>query len=693
MAAVTSLGATFTTASGTKTVTATPAVNDLIVIVTAHSGNTANVAPTDNNGTGTYVLVNSCVKAASADTMQVWVRTALIASAVSTVFTHAPGTTSGGGLFVLKITGMSRFGGNAVRQSAIQSNQSASGTPAPVLPSVPLSANPIIGAVFNATSPATMTPRASYTEFSDLGYSTPTTGCEDMAINSGETSATITWGGTSASAFCSIALELDTGTGATPTLVQHVTGPQSELLSVTDSLTDYIIQLLNPVGSGNCVLVSVTHDNGSSATESVTDDQGNTYVLLNRVNDTTRGQFASVFGCFNATAGALKITVTFSVATVAIWGCSTEYCNVTTAAMVDVSSGNASSGTSVTAGSITPTGNGDLLYQVMFNDGSGVPMTGFTVGSQSNITWALIAAEKVFGTAVQYGVYTSISAINPTFTIAPTSNWISIAVALKSASAGTPPAAGIRVVGVQHNNTLNETATTVTFFWPVGARGNTNLLAIAYVGSAVSPRSITGVTDSSSNTWTQAGTGAANDSQVQIFYAASATAVGLLTVTVSLTGTNVGHGGTYMAFEVEGAATSPFDTSSTATGNNSSGNITADSITPSTANGLVISAIGNAFNTTTGITTSGSNFISIRSTGEVDPTTNDENNGWSINYNPNTSAIVNVYTHDTVDAAGSGNWAAISAAFKAPASGGPSFPPILLTRHLEGRESHLLVRL
>src|SRR6185437_6612583 len=158
MAAVTSLGATFNTSSGTKTVTATPAVGDLIVIVTAHSGNTASVAPTDNNGTGTYVLVQSCVKATSADTMQVWVRTALIASATSTVFTHAPGTTSGGGLFVHNVSGMTRIGGNAIRQSAIQSNQAASGTPAPVLPSVPLSANPIIGAVFNATSPATMTP-------------------------------------------------------------------------------------------------------------------------------------------------------------------------------------------------------------------------------------------------------------------------------------------------------------------------------------------------------------------------------------------------------------------------------------------------------------------------------------------------------------------------------------------------------
>lgn len=54
MAAATLLGtATFTTASGSKTVTATPAVGDLIIIVCAHTGNTVvGIAPTDNNSDG-----------------------------------------------------------------------------------------------------------------------------------------------------------------------------------------------------------------------------------------------------------------------------------------------------------------------------------------------------------------------------------------------------------------------------------------------------------------------------------------------------------------------------------------------------------------------------------------------------------------------------------------------------------------
>lgn len=221
MAAVTLLGtATFNTTNGSKTVTATPAVNDLIVIVTAHSGNTATTAPTDNQG-GTYTLIDSALTRASADRICVFVRDSLVSSAVSTVYTHAPGTTSGGGLAVLKVTGMTRTGSSAARQSATDPNQAATETPEPIFASAVLTANPVIGGVLNATSPATLTPRTSFTERVDVGYSTPTTGLEVMSRDSGETGTNMLWGSTSASAFGAIAVELDTSAVAqtlTPTL-------------------------------------------------------------------------------------------------------------------------------------------------------------------------------------------------------------------------------------------------------------------------------------------------------------------------------------------------------------------------------------------------------------------------------------------------------------------------------------------
>ena len=109
MAAVTVLGTTFNTTSGTHTVTATPAVGDQIVIVSASTGNVSAATPTDNQG-GTYTTIVTAVRSASADTMMIHVRNQLIQAASSTIFTHAPGASTGGGLCVLKATGMSRIG-------------------------------------------------------------------------------------------------------------------------------------------------------------------------------------------------------------------------------------------------------------------------------------------------------------------------------------------------------------------------------------------------------------------------------------------------------------------------------------------------------------------------------------------------------------------------------------------------------
>lgn len=262
MAATVSLlgSATFNTTSGTKTVTATPAVGDLIVIVTAHSGNTSTAAPTDNNSSGTYTLVNTAVKATSADTMKMWVRNSLITSATSTVFTHAPGTSTGGGLAVLKITGMDKTGATAVVSSGKQDNQAAGGTPAPALGATPSATNPIITAVFNATSPANVTARTNYTRTVNLGYSTPTTGLAVADDDAGETSATITWGGTSGSAFASIAAELDSrvthaATGALTGQLGSVAGSAQHNVphSTSGTLT----------GSGSEIVGAADHESAS----------------------------------------------------------------------------------------------------------------------------------------------------------------------------------------------------------------------------------------------------------------------------------------------------------------------------------------------------------------------------------------------------------------------------------------------
>lgn len=225
MASVTVAGTpTWTTAANDKTVTATPAVGDLIVVIAGTSGlagGTTNVS--DNQAVAsTYTQINADFTGFSTTgVLTAWVRNRLITAASSTTWTASQGGSSGGGLCVLRISGMSIVGLGAVRGCGGQSSGGAGSTPAPVLlrrvgtifsgTQAALTGNVMISAVCNGATAASMTVRSSpaYAEDFDNGYSTPSTGLCVSHINSGETASTITWGSTSATTFASIALELD----------------------------------------------------------------------------------------------------------------------------------------------------------------------------------------------------------------------------------------------------------------------------------------------------------------------------------------------------------------------------------------------------------------------------------------------------------------------------------------------------
>jgi len=217
MAAVSLLGSLFNTTSGTHTVTATPAVGDLIVIIAANTGYTGTVLPTDDNsdGNGTYTLVNTNTKASGADTLQMYVRDKLIGSATSTIFSHAPGTTTGGGIGVVKITGMTRAGSLAVRQSAVESG-GAGQKPVPTFGVAATGSNPLVGCVFDASNPAGETQPATWdAELLDTGWATPTAGIQIAKDDTGNTGTTQLWAVNSPTAFCDIAAEFDS-TAAPP---------------------------------------------------------------------------------------------------------------------------------------------------------------------------------------------------------------------------------------------------------------------------------------------------------------------------------------------------------------------------------------------------------------------------------------------------------------------------------------------
>lgn len=212
MAEIALIGAvTFNTTGGSTTVTTTPAVDDLIVVVAASSGLAGGTtAVSDNNAAGTYTQVDvDRTGFSTTGVLTVWVRTAKVVTAGSTVFTAAQVGSTGGGLAVFAVKQMWLLGASAVRSNGGQSTVAA-GTPAPVLSLLPNPRNPILTAVCGSTnaSPAA-TGRAGYT-ISSGNYNTPATNMSVGVINSGESTDTITWGGATAGTFASVAIELNT---------------------------------------------------------------------------------------------------------------------------------------------------------------------------------------------------------------------------------------------------------------------------------------------------------------------------------------------------------------------------------------------------------------------------------------------------------------------------------------------------
>ena len=224
MAAVTYAGTTWDTNAGNKTVVATPAVGDAIIVIAASSGLAGGTtAVSDNQAVAaTYTQIDvDYTGFSTTGVLTAWVRDRLITAASSTTWTATQAASSGGGLGVIRISGISIVGLGSIRGCGGQSSGTAGTAPAPVLlrrvgttfsgTQAALTGNVVISAACNGATAASFTVRSSpvYTEDFDNGYSVPGTGLCVSHIASGETASTITWGGTSATAFASIAFEVD----------------------------------------------------------------------------------------------------------------------------------------------------------------------------------------------------------------------------------------------------------------------------------------------------------------------------------------------------------------------------------------------------------------------------------------------------------------------------------------------------
>lgn len=188
----------------------TPAAADLLLVFVTSNATVAVGTMTDSQGIG-FTKVTSAVYEASINTIYLFVANGPAAASSMTVTFDCTGDAAGGNIIqVVRVSGMLKFGLDAILQTAKQENQAAAGTPAPAFAASAKTGNPTLGVVGLSDNPAAMTPPTSWTEQSDAGYNTPVTGAEYVTRNSGFTGTTITWGSATSAVFGDIIVELDT---------------------------------------------------------------------------------------------------------------------------------------------------------------------------------------------------------------------------------------------------------------------------------------------------------------------------------------------------------------------------------------------------------------------------------------------------------------------------------------------------
>jgi ABC-type transporter Mla subunit MlaD len=230
----TSLAQSTNNSNGT-TAAFTPAANELLLVYVIASGASADGTVTDNQS-GTYTNVASALARASADRLSVHVRNSLTTNVSHQVTWTRSGNNTGVCVAVHRVSGMTRTGSSAVRQFKVASNQAAAGTPATTFDTAAITTNATVAFVGNGTNPGGVTPPTSWTGSHNDGYNTPSTGIRTAYRNSGFTGTTITWGGTSASAFGVIAIELD---NTPPPVTGTVAQTLADFTSAIDGLETF----------------------------------------------------------------------------------------------------------------------------------------------------------------------------------------------------------------------------------------------------------------------------------------------------------------------------------------------------------------------------------------------------------------------------------------------------------------------
>jgi hypothetical protein len=196
----------------------TVATGELLVAFVASTATTATGTMTDSQSLG-FTKVTSALWGTSANTLYCFVANALTTGTSLTVtFDCTADAATGAAIAVARVSGMTKTGLTAIKQSATQANITVSTTPAPAFSASALTANPTLGAVANFNTVASMTAPTNWTERTEVVYSSPATDLEMVSRDSGFTGTTITWGNaiSSGATGAAVIVELD-ASGVAPT--------------------------------------------------------------------------------------------------------------------------------------------------------------------------------------------------------------------------------------------------------------------------------------------------------------------------------------------------------------------------------------------------------------------------------------------------------------------------------------------
>lgn len=193
---------------------------DLAIVVVGTTGQAAAASVADDNAGGaSYSFIATALRTTSADVMSVYIRNAPLASA-GTTFTGTLAANSGAFIGIILVSGMTRYGAAAIRNVAgllqfTKEQNQTTGNPQPSYNVPALPANFQLTALFtNVNPPGCPGPSPAWTSRINGGYATPTSGFQAYTIDSGDSSTTVQWQGSSGNAYSDFTLELDTSPDA-----------------------------------------------------------------------------------------------------------------------------------------------------------------------------------------------------------------------------------------------------------------------------------------------------------------------------------------------------------------------------------------------------------------------------------------------------------------------------------------------